>query len=140
MPGFTAASISDSFPYGNFTIMETPYIDLPNSLTARLQIKSSESLYILYAHLEQSPLVALGEYIPACHPLGSVGKSGNAGVTHLHLETRIGRSGARFPVMSYYLADISPEEEEYYFLWRTSGEFRHFDPMELLLPDLESEN
>jgi len=42
--------------------------------------------------------------------------------------------------MSYYLADTTPEEKENYILWRTSGEFRHFDPMELLLPDLESEN
>jgi len=135
MPGVTAAAISDSFPFGNIAIIETPFIDLPDSLTIRLQIKPGESLYILYAHLEQPPMVPLGEYVPACHPLGSVGKSGNAGVTHLHLETRIGRSGARFPVMSYYLEDITPEEEEYYILWRTSGEFRHFDPMELLLPD-----
>jgi len=135
MPGVTAATISDSFPYGNFAIIETPFIDLPDSLTVRLQIKPGESLYTLYAHLERTPLVALGEYIPACHPLGSVGKSGNAGVTHLHFETRIGKSGVRFPVMSYYLEDSTPEEEEYYILWRTSGEFRHFDPMELLLPD-----
>jgi murein DD-endopeptidase MepM/ murein hydrolase activator NlpD len=135
MPGVTAAAISDSFPYGNFAIIETPYTDLPDSLTVRLQIKPGKSLYTLYAHLEQTPMVALGEYIPACHPLGSVGKSGNAGVTHLHFETRIGRSGARFPVMSNYLETTTPEEEEYYILWRTSGEFRHFDPMELLLPD-----
>ncbi len=137
MPGVTAATISDSFPYGNIAIIETPFIDLPDSLSVRLQIKPGESLYVLYAHLEQPPMVALGEYIPACHPFGSVGKSGNAGVTHLHLETRIGRSDVRFPIMYYYLEDITPEEEEYYILWRTSGEFRHFDPMELLLPDLE---
>ena len=137
MPGVTAATISDSFPYGNIAIIETPFIDLPDSLSVRLQIKPGESLYVLYAHLEQPPMVALGEYIPACHPFGSVGKSGNAGVTHLHLETRIGKSGAQFPVMSNYLEDTTPEEEEYYILWRTSGEFRHFDPMKLLLPDLE---
>jgi murein DD-endopeptidase MepM/ murein hydrolase activator NlpD len=135
IPGVTAAAISDSFPYGNTAIIETPFIDLPDSLTVRLQIKPGESLYTLYAHLEHTPMVALGEYIPACHPLGSVGKSGNAGVTHLHFETRIGRSGARFPEMSYYLEDTTPEEEKYYILWRTSGEFRHFDPLELLLPD-----
>jgi murein DD-endopeptidase MepM/ murein hydrolase activator NlpD len=135
MPGVTAAAILDSFPFGNIAIIETPFIDLPDSLTVRLQIKPGESLYILYAHLEQPPMVPLGEYVPACHPLGSVGKSGNAGVTHLHLETRIGRSDARFPVMSYYLKGSTPEEEEYYILWRTSGEFRHLDPMELLLPD-----
>lgn len=137
MPGVTAATISDSFPYGNIAIIETPFIDLPDSLSVRLQIKPGESLYVLYAHLEQPPMVALGEYIPACHPFGSVGKSGNAGVTHLHFETRIGKSGAQFPAMSYYLEDVTPEEEQYYILWRTSGEFRHFDPMKLLLPDLE---
>jgi len=117
MPGVTAASISDSFPYGNIAIIETPYIDLPDSFSVRLQIKPGESLYVLYAHLEQTPMVALGEYVPACHPLGSVGKSGNAGVTHLHFETRIGKSGVRFPVMSYYLEDSTPEEEQYYILW-----------------------
>ena len=137
VPGVTAAAISDSFPFGNFAIIETPFIDLPDSLTVVLQIKPGESLYTLYAHLEQTPMVALGEYIHACHPLGSVGKSGNAGVTHLHLETRIGKSGAQFPVMSNYLEDTTPEEEEYYVLWRTSGEFKHFDPMDLLLPDFE---
>ncbi|MFC2055706.1 hypothetical protein ACFLV7_15630 [Chloroflexota bacterium] len=137
LPGVTAATIQDSFPYGNIAIIETPFIDLPDSLTVRLQIKPDESLYTLYAHMEQPPMVALGEYIPACHTLGSVGKSGNAGVTHLHLETRIGRSGVHFPVMSNYLVEITPKEEEYYILWRTSGEFRHFDPMDLLVPDLE---
>ena len=69
-----------------------------------------------------------------CQVLGEVGKSGNAGVAHLHLEMRHGLSGVQFPVMAYHLAENSSEERANYLLWATSGEFLHFNPMDLLLP------
>ena len=64
-----------------------------------------------------------------------VGRSGNSIIYHLHLETRIGPSDARFDSMSAFLDSASAEDRENYRKWRTSGEFRHFDPMDLLLFD-----
>ena len=132
LPGVAAASIQDSYPFGNLVIVETPGSRLPDWLRERFGIAEGESLYIFYAHMDQAPEVEPGQAVQECQPLGVVGKSGNAGVAHLHLEMRIGPSGRLFPVMGYYLADVTPEERENYLLWRTSGVFRHFDPMRLL--------
>jgi murein DD-endopeptidase MepM/ murein hydrolase activator NlpD len=133
LAGKTAAAIAGSYPFGNFVIIETPHEALPDELVEELAIPPGESLYLLYAHLEEAPQISLGEFIPPCYPLGSVGKSGNAGVSHLHLEARKGAPGAVFPVMSYYLQESTPEEKEYYLLWRTSEKYQHFNPMDLLL-------
>jgi murein DD-endopeptidase MepM/ murein hydrolase activator NlpD len=64
--------------------------------------------------------------------VGEVGKSGNAGVAHLHLEMRHGPAGAQFPVMAYYLASNTPQERANYLKWATSGTFLHFNPMDFL--------
>jgi hypothetical protein len=34
--------------------------------------------------------------------------------------------------MGFYKADDTEEERSNYVRWRTSGEFRHFDPMRVL--------
>jgi len=135
LPGVVAAAISESFPYGNFVIIETPFTDVPSETREQLEIKEGESLYLLYAHMEDSPLVNLGDRVAACQLLGSVGKSGNAGIPHLHLEARTGPSGAVFEAMAYYTTRTTEEERSNYELWRTSGEFVHFDPMLLFLSD-----
>jgi len=65
-----------------------------------------------------------------------VGMSGNAGVPHLHIETRIGPAGARFSGMRFYDTLATQQERDNYLLWRTSGVYRHFNPMDLLLYQL----
>jgi murein DD-endopeptidase MepM/ murein hydrolase activator NlpD len=70
--------------------------------------------------------------VSACQPIGKVGKSGNAGVAHLHLEMRIGKAEKTFASLAYYVADATPEERQTYRWWRTSGEFRAIDPMLVL--------
>jgi hypothetical protein len=50
---------------------------------------------------------------------------------HLHLETRLGKAGETFSGMAFYTTSASVEEMENYVRWRTSGDFRHFDPMNL---------
>jgi len=132
LPGIVASSIGGSFPFGNMVIVETPYEYLPAQMSKELQINPLESLYTLYAHMEETLMVTLGEQVLACSQIGTVGRSGNAGIFHLHLETRVGKQGAQFPVMGYYLDENTAEEKEFYLLWRTSGEFRHFDPMLVL--------
>lgn len=130
--GKVVAAIVDSFPYGNVVILETEYADLPAPLAAELEIPPGESIYTLYAHMDQAPLVALDDLVLACQALGQVGKSGNAYEPHLHLEMRLGAPGAQFTSMGFYKADDTAEERSNYVLWRTSGEFRHFDPMIVL--------
>jgi murein DD-endopeptidase MepM/ murein hydrolase activator NlpD len=132
LAGRVITAIPDSFPYGNVVIIETVYEDLPAELVAQLEIPPGESIYTLYAHMEKAPLVALGETVLACQALGQVGKSGNAYEPHLHLEMRLGAAGTEFTSMGFYKADDTEEERSNYVRWRTSGDFRHFDPMRVL--------
>jgi murein DD-endopeptidase MepM/ murein hydrolase activator NlpD len=131
-PGRVAATLGSTFPFGNFVIVETPAAQLPAELRERFSILENESLYILYAHMLAAPSLALGEAVEACQEIGQVGKSGNAGVAHLHLEMRHGPSRVRFSAMAYYLAEHTAEERANYLLWATSGTFLHFDPMAVL--------
>jgi murein DD-endopeptidase MepM/ murein hydrolase activator NlpD len=138
LQGVVALAIRDSFPFGNAVIVETSAAILPDALKQEFEVVEGKSLYILYAHLdESSPEVVLGQAVSACETLGYVGKTGNAGAAHLHLETRLGPSGARFPEFSYYREEDSDEARVNYRYWSTSGNFRHFDPMRLLLIELK---
>ena len=65
--------------------------------------------------------------------IGEVGMTGRTEIPHLHLETRLGPSGSKFESMRFYDTRATREEMANYILWRTSGVFRHFDPMRLLL-------
>lgn len=132
LPGKVAASLVESYPYGNMVIVETPYSALPDEITDLLSISAGQSIYTLYAHLDQPPLVSLGESVASCQALGQVGKSGNAVEPHLHLEMRIGPAAVVFPHMGYYKATNTDEERSQYVRWRTGGEFNHFDPMLVL--------
>jgi murein DD-endopeptidase MepM/ murein hydrolase activator NlpD len=131
LPGQVAAAIPDSFPFGNLVIIETPGDVLSAELRTHFEIKEGESLYLAYAHMVDPPAFQLGDKVVACQVLGQVGKSGNAGIAHLHLEVRRGPAGARFTEFGYYRPDDTPEERQNYLLWRTSGIFQHYDPMEL---------
>lgn len=137
LAGRVSASLADSFPYGNVVIVETPAVNLPGGWLERLGAAEGESLYMLYAHMQDSPQVSLGDPVTACQSLGAVGMSGNAGIAHLHLETRLGPPGAVFAQMQYYDTRATREQRETYELWRTSGVFRHINPMDLLTPDPE---
>jgi murein DD-endopeptidase MepM/ murein hydrolase activator NlpD len=132
LPGRVAASLVECNPYGNFVIIETPRTRLPIEIVERLGIAPGQSLYLLYAHLNKPPLVNLGDEVEACQLLGEVGMSGFTEIPHLHLETRLGPSGKVFAVMRFYDTRATQEEMDNYVLWRTSGDFQHFDPMTLL--------
>jgi len=134
LAGQVAASLVDRFPYGNALIIETPEVWLPADIAARIHIPADQSLYILFAHLQEPPQAALNERVDACQAVGSAGRSGNAGGAHLHMEARIGPSGERFDSMAYYIVKASDLERENYLRWRISGDFQHFDPMALFIP------
>jgi murein DD-endopeptidase MepM/ murein hydrolase activator NlpD len=152
LAGRVAAVILDRFPYGNAVLIETPLENLPeiwaetlreptpvaNSVTPNLSCPkvelspreaSGRSLYLLYAHLEESPDVLVDGMIDCGVRIGTVGSSGNALNPHLHLELRVGPAGAQFPSMAHYDTTASPEEMAGYCTWRVGGDFKILDPM-----------
>jgi murein DD-endopeptidase MepM/ murein hydrolase activator NlpD len=164
LTGIVSAVIQDRFPYGNAVLVESPllsgesleaYLDpMPTpweevqpdpALTCpHLEDQQSEhekrSIYILYAHLLESPSFALGGPLRCGETIGRIGMSGNALNPHLHIESRLGPSGAQFESMAHYDSSATPAEMGAYCQWRVSGIFQHFDPMILLqgVPELES--
>jgi murein DD-endopeptidase MepM/ murein hydrolase activator NlpD len=91
------------------------------------------SLYVLYAHLQEPPSLKLSDAINCGRELGAIGDSGNALNPHLHVEVRIGPTGAKFPGMAHYDTSATSEEMANYCLWRVSGLFQLLDPMPLLI-------
>ena len=135
------AVVQDQFPYGNMVIVETGSRSLPSEIKVQFGIAENESLYILYAHFRNPPLVALGDQVECGQALGEVGATGyNIVNPHLHLETRIGPPGIMLSEgMMYYDTRATEAERANYELWRTSGVFRHFDPMALIENYLEKQ-
>ena len=139
LDGVVAASGIDTYPYGNFVIIETAWDLVPAWLIEQTDLANGQSLYLVYAHMEEAPQVALGETIGSCQLIGAVGVSGNAVEPHLHLEARVGPAGIDFPEgMAFYHTQTTEAERENYTRWRTGGEFLHFDPMTILVPRPES--
>jgi murein DD-endopeptidase MepM/ murein hydrolase activator NlpD len=129
--GVVAAAIADSWPYGNFVLIEsTP----DSSQFPQLPITASQSLYHLYAHLEQPPNFQIGEAVTCGQNLGTVGNTGWSGNYHLHIETRLGPPGVTFEGMAYYQTTATAEERANYARWRFGGEFAPFDPFIVLIP------
>jgi len=149
--GKTVQTLEDNTPYGYAILIETPLRNLSKELredlTARYQpipenvqyqgqcpkIDPPEdsgelSLYHLYAHLEQKPDLNSGDTVPCGALLGTVGNTGRSSNPHLHLETRLGPSGAEFGDMGFYETIYSEEQRADYCLWRMSGYFQLFDP------------
>jgi murein DD-endopeptidase MepM/ murein hydrolase activator NlpD len=138
LAGKVAAALKDTFPYGNFVIVETPREAIPEEIREALNISTGQSLYLLYAHMEENSLeVALGDQVTACQVVGAVGRTGNTQAYHLHLETRLGPAGATFDSMSNFTDQATEDEKRNYRLWRISGKYQHFDPMRLLLYGLD---
>lgn len=139
-------------PYGFAVIIETPLDELPPVWIEEIQAptpaptvqpasnlfcpsapalfleNSTRSLYLLYAHLNQPPLVALQQVVECGEQLGEVGSTGKSVNAHLHLETRVGPAGVTFPEMAHYDNSASDLEMQTYCAWRVSGLFQMFDP------------
>ena len=133
LPGVVASVLNDKYPYGNMIMIETPREVFPESIINYLPIREGQSVYHLYAHLQNPPGFTIGQEVIGCQPLGEVGESGNTDIPHLHLETRLGPAGKVFESMLFYSTRATQQEMDNYVLWRTSGIFQHFDPMRLLL-------
>ena len=64
------------------------YTDRPGSLSGHgIKVARPDGTYIFYAHLSKlAPGMAVGKKVAAGQVIGYVGKTGNAGIPHLHLE------------------------------------------------------
>jgi len=121
--------------YGNYLIIETSVEFLPPDLAALYQIESGESLYLLYAHMQDLAPFEIHEPLDCGQVVGQVGGTGDpyfVSDPHLHFETRVGPAGIFIEPMSFYDVQASEEERAEYMKWRSSDTFRLYDPMLLL--------
>jgi len=156
-PGKVVSAYNKSLPpYGYLVIVETPMANLPQEVIDAIKLPEasttpenpsnrltcptgfadwwnydSQSLYVLYAHMQDPPSVQLGQSVKIGDVLGLVGNSGSSTNPHLHLEMRIGPSDATFVSMGHYDVNTTDQERHNYCMWRVSGEFQLFDPMVL---------
>lgn len=152
--GKVAGVIQNMQPYGNAIIIETTLGSLPLDWLPKLPTpqptvipaanlycptstvhyaeNSGRSLYLLYAHMNQSTALSIGETVSCGDVIGQIGTTGKSVNPHLHLEMRLGPPGATFPSMGHYETAYTDEEMAAYCTWRVSGLFQMFDPMLLL--------
>ncbi len=158
LSGKVVTPLEDDIPYGYTIIMETPLSDLPQSLHDTLTsgylpvpddphyrlycpdvtppaLTGDLSVYHLYAHMEVKPEVDTGDYITCGQNIGTVGNTGYSSNPHLHLETRLGPSGAEISNMAHYESSYTLDQLSTYCLWRMSGYFQLFDPFILFEAD-----
>jgi murein DD-endopeptidase MepM/ murein hydrolase activator NlpD len=157
LDGRVAAVIDNRFPYGNALMIETsleslapqsvsgiylptisptiephPALNCPQVSPVPSLNTEKRSLYLLYAHLKEPPSFQIDEAVECGQIIGQIGDSGNALNPHLHLEVRIGPSGARLGSMAHYSTSASPEEMSAYCTWRVREIFQLVDPKQLL--------
>jgi len=157
MEGEVITVLNDRYPYGNAIIIETPLENIDPILLAQILIplvqptvspdprvncpsgeltfslsETERSLYILYSHLKDLPSLKVGDFVSCGQNIGAVGNTGYSSNPHLHFETRVGPSGARFESMAYYTVQSTQAERYNYCIWRVSNQFQLFDPMSLL--------
>lgn len=157
MDGRVAAVSDLRLPYGYLIIIETPLEALPPQWLTQIQLPQPEptvppapamtcpeppaiqydssrrSLYLLYAHMQESPGLQVGQTVKCGQPIGLVGTTGESVQEHLHLETRIGPSGIQFnESMGFYGSQRNDSEAGLYCLWRVSGLFQMMNPLDLL--------
>lgn len=132
LDGRVAAVIRDRPPYGNMVMLETPFDGIPPALRTGQHISAGDSLYTVYAHLQNLQNLRIGQSVTCGQPLAETGLTGFTGGPHLHFETRWGPPARVFDGMAYYTADATAAEMANYEAWRVGPDFHLFDPLELL--------
>lgn len=157
LDGTVATVINDRLPYGNAVIIETPLDLLPPEWLAALSFPeiaptlvpdprhncpdlvdsadwddANRSLYLVYAHMQNSPQLAVGQKVTSGEIIGQVGNTGDSTNPHLHFEIRLGPGGASFSSMAKYDTRASIEEMANYCTWRISDRFQVLDPALIL--------
>jgi murein DD-endopeptidase MepM/ murein hydrolase activator NlpD len=157
LPGKVAGVIYNRKPYGNAIIIETPFTYIPatyltllnppqaatpfpynprltgcESLQNQSWVETPSSVYVLYGHMKDPPVLQIGDSVSSGELIGLVGNTGASGNPHLHLEIRLGTGGTKFASMSHYDGSATPQERIEYCNWRISGKFIMLDPMEVI--------
>lgn len=132
--GTISTIIHNRPPYGDMVMLETPYEHIPTKIIANHKIPVGDSLYTVYAHLQNIQQLIIGQEVNCGHQIAETGLTGMTDGPHLHFETRWGPARASFPVMAYYLSNVTADEVKNYTIWRMSGKYQLFDPFELLNP------
>jgi len=114
------------------TVVPDPRVNCPPGELSFDLDKDRMSLYIFYGHFQSLPALSVGDSVDCGQQIGTVGNSGMSSNPHLHFETRVGPSGARFDSMAYYTLNSTQSERYNYCVWRVSNLFQLFDPMLLL--------
>lgn len=154
--GRVAMATGDRFPYGYAVLIETSLDNLPSdwlpeaarptlaptlpphpvltcpAVDAPAAVSAGRSLYLLYAHLAESPALKANDRVACGDPLGKIGQTGNALNPHLHLEARLGPPGWSFASMAHYDSTAVSEEMGAYCLWRVSNLYQLVDPRTIL--------
>ena len=158
LQGKVIAVLKEKWVYGNAVIIETPLDQIPAGWLSLLQLPdiaptvvpnprltcpvvtndpnqnldmNKRSLYLLYAHFDQPPILKIGDPVQCGQQIGTVGNSGKSTNPHLHVEVRIGPSGAIFEGLAHYAANTSETERHNYCVWRVTNLFQMIDPMRL---------
>lgn len=157
LPGTVVTILNDKLPYGYGVLIETPLEVIHPSILELIPVLQPEptvvpdprvncppgelsfaledekrSLYTFYGHFRDPVDLTIGDQVTCKQQIGVVGNSGLSSNPHLHFETRIGPSGARFDSMAYYTLNSTQSERYNYCVWRVSNTFQLFDPMLLL--------
>ena len=132
--GKVASLINNRPPYGNMVMLETTFDHIPEKVITEEKIPEGDSLYIVYAHLQNLQPLKIGEVVKCGRQIAEAGLTGITSGPHLHFETRWGPPGTLFPVMGAYRGDVTTEEMRYYKIWRMSHTYTLFDPFILLNP------
>ncbi len=151
LSGSVVLTLENNYPYGYAVLVETQLAKFPQALQDALmttyqpvpddpgyrlycpevtppQITGDYSVYHLYAHFENQPAFETGDPVNCGALFGTVGNTGYSSNPHLHLETRVGPSGAAFRTMAHYQNTATNEQMANYCLWRMSGFYQLFDP------------
>jgi murein DD-endopeptidase MepM/ murein hydrolase activator NlpD len=104
--------------YGNVVVIEYPYDSIPADLRNELKLKTDQSLYVVYAHLEKI-FVAQGERVSPGQVIGTTGDTGNSTGPHLHLAVKKGDTSYMTPgqmcgVISCYPPGTSKQKPDDY--------------------------
>ena len=126
------AGLGFASTYGNYLVIETPAVRVSSELAELFELEDGESLYLLYAHMQELAPLVLSEPVDCGQRIGAVGNTGEEFFVvepHLHFETRVGVSNIRLEPMNYYDTQATQEEKAEYRRWRNSDDLQLFDPM-----------